>query len=322
METIKSYLDNIFINLPKTKEMERLKREIYYNMEERYNELKNSGKPENEAIGIVISEFGNIDELLEEMDISPSSKSGKYPVIDDDVAMQFISLKQKTSYLIATGVGLIFLGVTLLIFLFLLLERNLIFQFLSEDTREILPVIILFLFIVPAVALFIYSETKHEKYKFIEKGEFEISSSLRNILNSELPDINQKQSIRIIIGVSLCILSVVVLLAFSLYKPLAEFGVCVMLLMIAAAVFIFITSSSVSDSYKKLMKTGDYNPEKIKQNKVIGAIAGVIWPLAVCIFLFCGFVFNLWHICWVVFPITGILFGGFAAFYSAIKADK
>jgi len=50
METIKNYLDNIFANLPKTKEMERLKSEIYYNMEEKYNELKKSGKPENEAI--------------------------------------------------------------------------------------------------------------------------------------------------------------------------------------------------------------------------------------------------------------------------------
>jgi len=40
METIKNYLDNIFANLPKTKEMERLKSEIYYNMEESTMNLK------------------------------------------------------------------------------------------------------------------------------------------------------------------------------------------------------------------------------------------------------------------------------------------
>jgi len=33
--------------------MERLKSEIYYNMEEKYNELKKSGKPENEAIALL-----------------------------------------------------------------------------------------------------------------------------------------------------------------------------------------------------------------------------------------------------------------------------
>ena len=39
-------------------------------MEDKYNELKSEGKSENEAIGIVISEFGNIDELINELDIN------------------------------------------------------------------------------------------------------------------------------------------------------------------------------------------------------------------------------------------------------------
>lgn len=252
METIKSYLDNIFRNLPKTKEMERLKSEILYNMEERYNELKDNGKLENEAIGIVISEFGNIDELLDEMGISPSKNNENYPVVDNEEAMEFVSLKKKASYLIATGVGLILLGVSLLIFLSQMAERNLIFQSLPEDAKGTLPVIALFLLIVPAVALFIYSGTKLERFKFIEEGKFEISSDLRNILNSELPSITQKQSIHTIIGVSLCIFSVVVLLAIVSFEPFADFGVCVMLLMIAVAVSIFITSGSVPDSYKEL----------------------------------------------------------------------
>lgn len=322
MDTIKSYLNNIFMNLPKTKEMERLKSEIFYNMEERYNELKNEGKPENEAIGIVISEFGNIDELLEEMDISPIVSDENYPVMDDEEVTEFISLKEKACRLIATGVGLILLGVSLLIFLSLMVERNLILQSLPLDARETLPVIILFLFIVPAVALFIYSGTKLERFNFIDEGKFEITSDLKSILKTELSGITQKQSIGIIIGVSLCILSVVALLASSFFGPYSEFGVCIMLLMIAAAVFIFITSSSTSDSYKKLLKIDDYEPEKQRQDKVIGAVAGVIWPIAVCIFLFCGLVFNLWNICWIVFPITGILFGGFAAFYKSIRASK
>jgi len=66
METIKNYLDNMFANLSKTSEMLKLKNDIYSNMEEKYNEHKNDGKSENEATGIVISEFGNIDELIDE----------------------------------------------------------------------------------------------------------------------------------------------------------------------------------------------------------------------------------------------------------------
>jgi len=78
------------------------------------------------------------------MGISPSSNSENHPVIENEEAMEFISLKEKTSYMIATGVGLILLGVSLLIFLATLVERNLIFKFLPQNAREALPVIVLF----------------------------------------------------------------------------------------------------------------------------------------------------------------------------------
>ena len=36
-------------------------------MEDKYNELINDGKNENEAVGTVISEFGNLEELSKEL---------------------------------------------------------------------------------------------------------------------------------------------------------------------------------------------------------------------------------------------------------------
>jgi hypothetical protein len=321
MDIIKNYLDNIFVTLPKNKEMERLKNEIYYNMEERYHELKSEGKPENEAIGIVISEFGNVNELLEEMGIDPTASNGDYTLIDNEESRLYISLKKKTSRLIGIGVGMILFGVSLLILLSQLMDRNLILQTLPQDTRETLPVIILLLLIIPAVVLFIYSGSKLQRFKFIEDGQFEITSDLRYILKKELNDITPKQTISIITGVSLCIFSVVVLLAFSLFQ-ISDFGVCVMLLIIDAAVYILITGSSTAGAYEQLLKIEDYEPVKKKNQKAIGAVAAIVWPIAVCIFLFCGFVLNLWGICWIVFPITGILFGGFTALYNSINAEK
>ena len=38
-------------------------------MEDKYNELISEGKSDNEAIGIVISEFGNLDELADSLGI-------------------------------------------------------------------------------------------------------------------------------------------------------------------------------------------------------------------------------------------------------------
>lgn len=69
MDTIKTYLDNMFTALPKTEQAERMKQDLYNNMIEKYQEMKKEGKSENEAVGIVISEFGNIDELVSELGI-------------------------------------------------------------------------------------------------------------------------------------------------------------------------------------------------------------------------------------------------------------
>lgn len=69
METIKTYLDNLFLQLPKTPEVLRAREELLEMMEDKYEELKKQGKAEHEAIGTVIAEFGNLDEILEELHV-------------------------------------------------------------------------------------------------------------------------------------------------------------------------------------------------------------------------------------------------------------
>jgi Flp pilus assembly protein TadB len=83
----------------------------------------------------------------------------------------------------------------------------------------------------------------------------------------------------------------------------------------------------VKESYERLLKIGDCartSTQQKKEDKVIGAVASIVWPLTALIFLFCGFVYNLWYIAWIVFPIVGILFGAFSAVYSIItnKEEK
>ena len=69
METIKNYLESMFADLPNTAAVLKAKQELYSMMEDKYTELKEEGMADNEAIGIVISEFGNLDELAETLGI-------------------------------------------------------------------------------------------------------------------------------------------------------------------------------------------------------------------------------------------------------------
>ena len=58
METIKSYLEAMFANMPNTPEVKKAKDELLTMMEDKYNEMIADGVNENTAVGTVISEFG------------------------------------------------------------------------------------------------------------------------------------------------------------------------------------------------------------------------------------------------------------------------
>lgn len=69
MEAIREYLPNMFLNYRKTPQVLRAKAELMEMMEDKYEELMQEGMSEKEAVGTVISEFGNLDELAEELGI-------------------------------------------------------------------------------------------------------------------------------------------------------------------------------------------------------------------------------------------------------------
>ena len=104
METIKNYLENMFSHLPNTPEVQKAKYELYQMMEDKYNELISEGKSDNEAIGIVISEFGNLDELADSLGIKsfvdPSQAMPAAKTLSHETAAAFLrdSAKPRISH--------------------------------------------------------------------------------------------------------------------------------------------------------------------------------------------------------------------------------
>lgn len=323
METIKNYLDNMFVNLPKTNEIQKMKNDLLLNMEDKYNELKNEGKSENEAIGIVISEFGNIDELINELGIDYNNQEEVLPSLTEQEVNDFIYANKKSGKFIGIGVFLCILGASSLILINQLLEDNLIFG-ISGESASIIGLIPLFILIAIAVGLFIYSGTLVEKFKYLEK-EFNIPSHLKQQIEQKHNEFTPTHTISVIVGVAMCILSPVVIFISSIFGDRASvYGVVGLLIMVAIAVYIFIYFGAIKEGYKRLLRLDEYSKtlkEKAKEDKIIAAVAAIVWPLAVCIFLISGFLFDAWHINWIVFPITGLLFGMFSGAYKIIK-DK
>jgi uncharacterized membrane protein len=321
MDTIRNYLDNLFASLQKTAKVNELKNNILSNMEDKYNELKRQGKTENEAIGIVISEFGNIDELISELGISKNEETPSEPLVTQDEVEEYLKVKKVMGLQIGIGTFLCIMAPALFILLSVMVENGVIFASINGDAAYVPGLVILLLLIATAVGIFIFSGMNFERYKFMEEG-IRLPLGVAADLKKRYEAFNPTFYLCVIVGVCLCIISPVSLFLSSMISDEAtEYGVVGLLIIIAFAVFLFISSGTVRESYEKLLQIGDSAPKKKKEDKVIGAVAACVWPLAVVVFLFCGFVYNLWYIAWVVFPITGILFGMFSAVYS-IVTDK
>lgn len=321
MDTIISYLDNIFASLPRTEAVLKAKRELLAIMEEKYRVLKSEGKSENEAVGTVISEFGNIDEIVGELGIRRPEHGKQLPLLKDEDVRGYIATNRKGGFLIGTGVFLCIMGVASLILFGGLAEEGFFGSGVGQDAGSVLGLITMFVLIAIGVGLFIYAGMQMDRYKFIEKG-FELNERTRQDLQRQFDQQSSSFTAAIVIGVGLCILSPVPVFLTSVFSGFGgQYAVPMLLLIVAIAVFIFIRAGTSRDAYQHLLQIEDYAPERVEENKVTGAIASIVFPLAALAYLYLGFFRGLWHPGWLIFPLVGILFGIFSAVYGIVRKD-
>ena len=323
MDTIKNYVESVFVNLPRTSEMQQLKEDMLTNMEDKYLQLKTDGISENEAIGTVLSEFGNIDEIIEEYNLeSKSEEVDNYSVqLSETEVEDFMQHRTKFVIAIATGVSLCILSPAMM------LTFREIASLVSDsssgmDRIDLLSVIPLFLFIAIAVGIFIVFGLKEEQYN-LDKKVVLIDSATRAHLDREMKEFKPGFAKAIDSGVILCILAPIsLLLAIVLLGDDNAWSVIFLLGFIGVGVFLFFFYGFLYSTYEKLLSLGDYTPEKVIASKLIDTIAGVVFPLATAIYLIAGFVYDAWGTAWIIFPITGILFAAFSSLYQSLIKTK
>jgi hypothetical protein len=69
MNRLTAYINNLFEELPNGEQTEKVKEEIIRDLEEKVADLVEEGKSEEDAINKVIVEFGDIEEIKQEMDL-------------------------------------------------------------------------------------------------------------------------------------------------------------------------------------------------------------------------------------------------------------
>ncbi|MDO3408805.1 permease prefix domain 1-containing protein [Saccharibacillus sp. CPCC 101409] len=321
METLNAYLDSMFAAWPRTAQVADLKRDMLAAMEDKYDELKRTGRSEHEVIGIVISEFGSVDELMGELGISPADERQAAPKLTEASALGYEAFVRRSSLLKGIGWMLVLLGAAAMV-LIAALNENGALGALSEDAGYLLAVIALFVLVVPAIGLFIASGGGKESYGVLS-GDFELAAGTRGIIESHRESFRPIRSRSVVAAACLGTLSpVAVLIAAMNGEGQTPYGVSVMLALLSLMLFLFVYYGGIHEGYEKLLQLGEFTPTKKEENRVLGRIAAVVWPLAFIVFFVSGFVYGRWDVNWAVFPVTAVLFGAIGGVYGLRAKTK
>ena len=246
MNAIRNYLDNMFRNLPNTEAVRRAKSELLQMMEDKYEELIAEGKTENEAVGVVISEFGNLDELAESLGISEAvteNPSDDKPMLSLDRVKEYISMISTKSILTPLGVALCIVSV------------------IAPILADILPVDLdvigaggLLSIIAIAVGLFIFSGIKGKEYAEVKKKECSMSIEGAEYVRNERRSFKHSYSLMSSFGIGLCILSIInpIIIDKIPYVD-SNIGVAMMFVFVALGVFLITSSNIKMNGYDRLL---------------------------------------------------------------------
>jgi len=224
MDTIREYIESMFRNLPQTGKVLKAKQELLSMMEDKYEELKNEGKSENEAVGTVINEFGNLDELAAELgideEINEKKSASTKQVISLETLKEYLKDSEKRAVLSALCPAFILTGIS----------------FLTLNMEKDLNLVLFIVFLALVIGIRKYSSYGFSKWKEIDNCECAIGNSGKAFVNNEKKSNLKKLVSFRTAGYFLCVLCIIPLFIFQ-NTCMEEFDLCALFLVLACGVF-------------------------------------------------------------------------------------
>lgn len=328
METIRQYLETMFASLPDTPEVQRAKEELLQMMEDKYNELLAEGKSDNEAVGTVIAEFGNLDEIAEELGIRGVMNGGEdagaaYRTngrhVTAEEAEQYLRDKKKDALKTALGVMLCIFSVIGPII------TEAVTGLRDLEIGDAIGVSFLMGMVAVAVCLFVYSSLMMKKWSFLNKEPIYLDFSTRQKVAARKERFRVTHAMSLTIGIVLCVISFVPAAILSELEfhfdrviDLDSLGGAALFLFVGVGVFLIVYANMVNGSFEKLLEKsggmGTYKGTVSGKEEYISPAAEVVmslyWYTVTCIYLIWSFLTFAWHFTWIIWPVAGIIYGG------------
>jgi len=223
-------------------------------------------------------------------------------------AEEYLTAVKKAGSRIALGVLLCILSPVVLILLCGLADFRLL---MSEGVAAACGLLMLFVFVGAAIAMFIPTGMSLSKYEYLEKNILILPELLEKTLREEYEANNKKELLRITMGIWLCIfgslLLVVVSCLFPIFDELILACTAALFVFVAIGVYIIVRTCYLRGSYQKLLQLEEYT-ERHKENTARFELIGdVYWLIVLAIYLGISFLSHRWDITWIIWIIGGIL---------------
>lgn len=166
--------------------------------------------------------------------------------------------------------------------------------------------------ITMAVILFCLCAFKVKKYEFLEKDDFSLENGVKEHVFKEKESYQDQYHHYQIIGIALCILSVLPIFIFLNYDFLENIAVCILLLFVSIGCFFLVLAGTYQNALDKILQIGDYTPKQKKNNILKSKISTIYWLIVTAIFLYYTFGKNgngQMQYSWIIWAIAGVLFG-------------
>lgn len=323
METIRNYLESMFAQLPNTPEVWKAKDELLQMMEDKYNELLSDGASENEAVGRVIAEFGNLDEVAETLGIS-NIINNTQPRTGIELTME-----EAKNYIADRATGAVRIGIAVLLFITCPvwpIIGDALQQAINpgHDFGSAIGACLLFIAIAIGVGICIYNGNLMKKWEMLKPGNYYINPDTAKYVYDENRNNQSNYALLRTVGIILIILCFVPAIIFDQFTHsdfIGElFSAPLLFIFIGLGVLLLIVAGNKEDSYKDVLSLNDRNTvagnyvprdnkNKTYANKTVDAIMSVYWPTVTCIYLIWSFITFSWGITWIIWPIAGIIHG-------------
>jgi len=346
MNVIIAYLETMFGAYPQTPRMLEAKAELQTMMEDAYNGFIAQGMSENEAVGRVITEFGNLDELAPALGIAgelhpgspapglanaatPVPSAPAHPPITMDEAMGFVEAQRRTRFRLGSAVALFVLSPIALITLSSAagMERISV----SSAAASAIGIGVLLLFVACGVILILSVSRAFTPFARVQEGRFSTDPAVSAWVDALAQQHESRRISALQIAIMLWVLSPAPVIGLSLLTQdspqndvLSTLGVGLMLLLVATGLFILLTASWARSAAEKLGGTVSRRArqEDREESSLVGIVARIYWPLVTVIFLAWSFIGNAWGRSWIVWPIAGVFFAVILGVLGAVRAGR